>query len=233
MAISDEIEHLINNRRVVFTALHRCFSAQDADKLYLYWYKKHGNAPKVEVIGLVQELASSFGFSPAIRSKLRTTMYECLLKNDITLEKAPNEQGEKPLADISTSTNAPPVINPAKTLTDEDVVFFDLYQSLAVRIRRESATSWDEMAEIIIEDLDKHSLSDLVKSEITNWQSTTNQTTAPTLSGLDDKGNFIHMLYLAMCEELGPSIADRILAQSKSDASLSSAAQNFSPANFL
>ncbi len=235
--VSKETDQLVHNRRIVFTAIHRSMSAQDADKLYLYWHKNHGSKAKIEVIPLVQEFANTFGLDSSVRSQLRTTLYECLHKDDVKLEPDPGEPGgvryedltptPNPVADVQTTPT------PTKALTDEDIVFLDLYQAIAVRVRRESAASWDDTAEIVVEDLETRPLADATKQEITNWQAATNQATAPMLENLEEKSTFIHMLYIAMCEVLGPSSADHVLAQAKSDASLSSASQKFSPAKFL
>ncbi len=117
--------------------------------------------------------------------------------------------------------------------TAENIVFHRLYDAILGLINKESNAVWVGITESISQHAGTIALSQGEKEIVRLWYLSPSQKSAPKLTTLAGKKTFIHMLYIGMCEGLGPFRADAILGEANTEVSTSSAAQHFSPDQFL
>ena len=113
------------------------------------------------------------------------------------------------------------------------LVFGTLMQALLADIRQLHGAEMDDLRASAITTLDGARLSAQVRAAVReSWQ---RGAEASWHIDLNPKGlsELVHVLYVALCETLGPVDADQVLTRAVKQAELVPAARSYSPKQFL
>ncbi len=190
------ISQLNNLNKIMLKVIRAVFPTMQAGKIYSHWYRYYRNNNNLQLTDLTQELAIHFDWDLTTEQ----SFYNALL--------CYFPESDNSVTDVTQQT-----IKPART--EADIVFCCLYKELMQRVDHISTTSCDEIREIIIEQIEEESIDLKADAIIRYWQTRKDNQEPPALLNLERRARFIHFLYIAICEELGPSVADQILNQAR------------------
>lgn len=137
---------------------------------------------------------------------------------------------------VPVPVQAAPVAPPAPVIPDlpaHVLVFGSLMQAVLADIRQLHGTEMDDLRASAIATLDGAKLSAQVRAAVREtWQRGIDATWYIDL-GPKGLSELVHVLYVALCETLGPVDADQVLTRAVKQAELVPAARSYSPKQFL
>jgi hypothetical protein len=248
-------------RRCAALAVFTPVLSEDAlmDTLWMLHESLKGDTAR-DIIAAVDRVAQRHGLDPRTCKRLYEGFYRALHLPDgeLPLDPWPAMQALRsapvaapvarpawpaPVAAPNLPPPAPPAVivqvsvpAPAPVMPDlpaHVLVFGTLMQALLADIRQLHGAEMDDLRASAITTLDGARLSAQVRAAVReSWQQGAE---ASWHIDLNPKGlsELVHVLYVALCETLGPVDADQVLTRAVKQAELVPAARSYSPKQFL
>jgi hypothetical protein len=243
-------------RRCAALAVFTPVLSEDAlmDTLWLLHDSLRGDTAR-DIIAAVDRVAQRHGLDPRTCKRLYEGFYRALHLPDDELPLDPwpamqalrpgsapaaavsaapsTQQAPAPMPAPAPAVQAPPPAPVVPDLPAHVLVFGTLMQAVLADIRQLHGAEMDDLRASAIATLDGAKLSAQVRAAVREaWQRGTD---ASWHIDLNPKGlsELVHVLYVALCETLGPVDADQVLTRAVKQAELVPAARSYSPKQFL
>jgi hypothetical protein len=219
------------NRRAVYSALSAvCNERSLLEQAFFFWEDHYSQQGTFRVSQYIDALMQHVGLNQAQRRELSVALYAAMGKPDRGLAVVPAVLRRNPGPPTAVVTSTAPPASPAPQ-SSAITIFAELLAQLvdgAIRARK---------LEDVLETLDfgTAELTPASARAATQWAANQLREARSCAARIDasDRRSVVNVIYIALCEALGPVDADRILGQATQQAERLPEAADFSPRQLL
>lgn len=222
------IEH---NRRAVYSALSTvCNERSLLEQAFFFWEERYSQQSTFRVSQYIDALMQEVGLNQAQRRELSVALYAAMGKADQALAAVPAVL-RRGSALPATSATTPAVTRPTTSRCASTTVLSELLSQLVAGAAR--ARKSEDLIELL--DLTAHELTATSLRAAKQWIAGELRDTATLAMQVEaqDRRAVVNLTYIALCEAIGPTTADRILGQAVQHTERIPEAFDFSPRQLL
>jgi hypothetical protein len=221
------IEH---NRRAVYSALSAvCNDRSLLEQAFFFWEEHYSQQGTFRVSQYIDALMQHVGLNQAQRRELSVALYAAMGKPDQALAVIPAVL--RRTRDGAAAPSAPTAARPSAPQSSATTILGELLAHLvdgAVRARK-----LEDLLEIL--DFRQTQLAPASARAATQWAANQLREARSFAAQIveADRRSMVNLLYMALCEAVGPVSADRILGNATQQAERLPEALEFSPRQLL
>lgn len=234
------VEH---NRRAVYSALSRTFDDRMLiQQCYGLWEQYFSKSTIFRVTKFIDGLVKTVGLVNEQRRNLSIALYADLARSELDLPEVPKmlrAGTQHPAAEHA--TRAP--INGKTTLQEASapspkspsaVVFAHLVNAMVERVGKMDASHIPELVQALRDNAAGIQDNSGVHAKLLRWADEHfDPAFSPAVVAESSMTDFVHAVYLSVCEVVGPVQADKILSAARTSAEALPEAANYSPGQLL
>lgn len=223
-----------HNRKAVYSALARTFDDRMlVQQSFDYWEQQFSQRKMFRVSKFVEELVTNVGLLDEQRRKLSVALFADLARDESELPEVPKvvQDAASPKTDEAVTSSASEPVNRGDSAT---VVFSYLLTRMVEQVSKKDPALLRDLKASVKEMLSEHCPEEPVRTLVGRWaEDEFEPSLMPTGVAQSTMPQVVHLMYVSLCETLGPSQADRVLSRAKSAAEQLDQAEDFSPEQLL
>lgn len=232
-----------NNKVIVWETVYNVLSnhldENNAKLALTIWEAKYQDAQISGLVPFVNDLSKEIKLSNDRQHALRMDLYKSLFdvnKQDVNKQSdtASNKPAGQNTPDTGSSTSnvSTRFLKEHAVVTPDLIVFAAIGESMIEGAQRYGYREFSNFTLAMKDNLQQANLPTLVSQSILDWCSHTAELVHSTIPK-EHLRRLVNIFYVSLCEAVGPSIADAILASAIQSAEKIPEARLFSPRQFL